>query len=1232
MQPPSIDCMLISFYFCVETETTEPEEEEIIRWDGDFQLMDADDRLFQNYGSAVRLIYSTGTLEYSMWVGNTGPGGSCLFLFRSQATVTASAFMHNSAEHKAGAILVQDGSTLDLTTSTFLGNFAREGAGMVIEDESSVEIARCSFKNNMVLSSRTAVARQFKGVLEEAFEALDIGANFLNTMWTFNGYAPPAGWRVQDTNRPENFYVDQGYGPRWDPNGFRKPSGFWDSMQMEQRGQATGVLVVQSDWIIRETPLTTDSVAVVASPTMSCYDIEDPCPVGYSCLTEVFSMYCFPCTGTDVGLDGRACTTCPAGFQASVDKTRCAPCGAGNFSEFGIQCEPCLAPRIISGGRSVAKHGMSGGRSCKPCLAGRGPNGNRTDCLDCLGNNFSSTGGICIRCPVGQAANPDHSGCENIDVSGDGVISDIAIVADVLNDVENILPEVIMSVFATDAELVDGSVAQMALLDSFQSDMASSLEVPSEEIVITGVGAGRRALQAVQLIAEGARGGQRRVQANTPLSIRFLLLSENVTDVLADLASQLTNPNSALMSGALSARVDASAGLAFMVGCPRGMLLVGGSRCEKCAHPDYLNGDGDEAQCRKCPANQEPNNIGDGCLCQPSYYNASKGQLTCLPITLQAYVASEVDISEDVCVPCGLGSEISDCVESCHGDELKIRAGWIQTVTADSVSIVECKSNRTNDGTEETVNDLPACSARTTSIGNNSLCGAGYTGVACGLCAAGYSQQSDGACELCQETGWVAIVTVLLLIVGGFFLLMTVKYWYMHFQTLRELLEVISEVDVNVMIKIVLVTLQLMGGLSTVLNLQFPPVLQSFFDWVAQLFRVDRWLISLGGFDCHLAGTYQSTLALNVGGIFIILLVVVAVYNYRIRKISKTDYAIPASFMPTLAAIMKHASSAGAIALGESEDETRHLINIGTDEIVSSDIVAALSALNSIFTRFDRDGDGISPSELRVIAHKVDSTIPDETIDALFEEIDKDVGSTDVAQGDASGDTAATANKDVFVPCSDVIRDIRQAGNVNSELSSITEGQIKTVWSLYQVHVRFVASRPMPETESLSARDVAETMKSQDSTTTVKDVENVLGVIARLEEEADKRIDFFEFCSSSSRDESDDLAGGIPLALLVKKVAMADAFSETLGALFITMFLFYREQALCPGFLAASSLPPLRLILKFEFPTERIFCHARSKRHEHHFPGLHMQKDGSAWPLLGCRLRRGLPWRFLRVP
>ena len=358
-------------------------------------------------------------------------------------------------------------------------------------------------------------------------------------------------------------------------------------------------------------------------------------------------------------------------------------------------------------------------------------------------------------------------------------------------------------------------------------------------------------------------------------------------------------------------------------------LFTRENRCYRCPEHEYSPAAG--ASCRPCPPGETNNALTSACQCKPNYF-ATANQPKCFESDFTLHTPFI-----QACMPLAK-SDLELCVEEAAGPVLLLKAGWFGLTQPDGTySIFLCRNG-------------DACPKQEANSGYGENCTEGHIAPLCSVCHEDFALDGEGGCNRCNETtvqGVLVIIVCIILVVIG---VMMVKKWYHTFTAFADIAEALMELELQAITKMLIATLQIVGGLAAGLNVTFPAVFTSFIREVASAFRFDIagiFTTSLG-IGCALDGTFFPALTANiclVGGIMLLELVH---FKWEVAHIEKN-----------------------AAKLTEAENKMR---------------------VRRIYDRFDLDGDGVSLEEVILIVKSIDPNIPPEQVKDLFDEADADNG------------------------------------------------------------------------------------------------------------------------------------------------------------------------------------------------------------------------------------------------
>eukprot|EP01048_Picozoa_sp_COSAG05_P022800 COSAG05_NODE_4693_length_1407_cov_1.469419_1_plen_379_part_10 len=371
--------------------------------------------------------------------------------------------------------------------------------------------------------------------------------------------------------------------------------------------------------------------------------------------------------------------------------------------------------------------------SCQLCQPGTGPNTNRNGCVDCDGNTFSISG-ECEECPPGTVASEGKQGCNDI---SQGQLSDVSVVAEVLEAGSNVVPQVTLALALDDvdpAALVEGSPEQVSLAGDLALEMSSALGLDPESVEVINI---RLASQD---------DGRRRAQQAEELLFDLVIDDPNVEEVLTDLVEQIQDPTSALMTSSIVGNIDPDMAPVFSFVCPIGMYRPIGDAnadcmyCEGNSVPDEGTNFG---SCRDCLPGLAPDpTTRSVCVCDASHYDATLGEIKCYEEG-QKWGAIE---SQSGCLPCADLDCVTCALDGTIGEPgaafvVQMNAGFSLSSTnvEQGVSFAAIHGQRAV---------FPCAAYDETCTGDlSSPCTAAYQGPLCSYCAEGYSRSGlQGEC------------------------------------------------------------------------------------------------------------------------------------------------------------------------------------------------------------------------------------------------------------------------------------------------------------------------------------------------------------------------------------------------------------------------------------------------------------------------------------------------------
>jgi hypothetical protein len=346
----------------------------------------------------------------------------------------------------------------------------------------------------------------------------------------------------------------------------------------------------------------------------------------------------------------------------------------------------------------------------------------------------------------------------------------------------------------------------------------------------------------------------------------------------------------------------------------------------------------DHTACEACPEGIAQTSKDGACTCAAGYYNTSH-RTKC--------IAADFTPTQPAPLTCQSCDELAECTGQCQIETLELLLGWTLLARTDaSVSIFQCKHTA-------------ACERRSnvslTGIGimGAPVCATGYTGVLCGACSAGYKLESDGECTACGTTTWITTTLVGAGLVFGFFVATQIRKWFDSFTWLEGLLDLMQDLHLKALLKLMVVTAQIAASFAPVLNIQMPPVFASFLR-VLGFFNFDvSFTIGVG---CFSNGSYVTSLATSFGLVAAVVVMVGTNYLYQSHKIRR--------------------EMVSAVADSPS---------------VHGSVLNKTELIRAMFDRFDKNKNGtIELEEMIQVIHEIDESASQEQITALFQRADTD--------------------------------------------------------------------------------------------------------------------------------------------------------------------------------------------------------------------------------------------------
>jgi hypothetical protein len=610
-------------------------------------------------------------------------------------------------------------------------------------------------------------------------------------------------------------------------------------------------------------------------------DVSDIVDVPGSTAGHVCPLTCGSCSAVSLNTTQRTCGLCPAGYQYDAESntyTDLDECGVSNGG-----CDPLMGYYDEQNQWVVS-----------PCTNTQGS----FSCNSCPGG-FEQLGNTCMLPVVVEEATV-NTNAQDLQLSR-------------LDDIAAVQPKAVLAINGPEDALNSGSDAEAMFLISVQEDLAASLGTSPSDIVVSNL----------------RRGERRRLQDDALIELNFDVVFVNETNspaLLAEMTSQLADPDSPLMNAASTANLVADQQPIISFVCPVGKVRQDGEVvCRRCPAPSFAKRDG--VSCADCPLNQEPTERGDACTCSDGFFNVTAMQPKC-------FLSDYVDLAdlnpEPVCQPC----LEYDCIDTCQGSLVVLKPGWAaQALTSSkSLPIFECK-------------EPDACPGGSIGPDNTTLCTQGYSSTLCGSCdySENYVLKGGQECTQCGSTSVGGVIGIVVGIAVFLLALGKIRIFYNYLSTMQMMNEVVA--DGKTIAKIVLATFQILGSFATVLGVTFPDGFRQFIEALSSFLRFDVGDIfiqlSLG---CLSTGKYYSSLATNWLLVIVVVVIVGMEYIYRERRDANKDV---------------------------SEDEQRE-------------------NAKEIFDRIDLDGEGLKPDEIATVVRRIDATVDDTQIQTIFNVADED--------------------------------------------------------------------------------------------------------------------------------------------------------------------------------------------------------------------------------------------------
>jgi hypothetical protein len=646
---------------------------------------------------------------------------------------------------------------------------------------------------------------------------------------------------------------------------------------------------------------------------------------------------------------------CPNGLALSnvTSDNSCYECPSYTLDadvSHSMKCQVCP-------GGTIGPAGLRGIRRdqpylCIPCAVGKHRPANRLidACVTCPSGRFAAAGASdCSLCPLGFMPNAERAACIDIDECVDHHLNGCDLLR---GSQQNVPPCLNKQGWFECAKCPDGYVdgagnsSRSCVLKTIAS--ASSQTLASTHVIPVAN------LQLQCDVAALVPGSTAQATLKSALLVDIAVaLKKPATDLvikslmqhpssitIADVELVLKGVNAADDFNELNRQLaDPSSQL--MTGAATGKLVSGQQARYSTSCPPGTEPSADNSECTRCPESsfssggvvcircgfgQVGNALRDTCHCDDGFFNTSALRPACF---LGDAASTMERGSSTVCASC---SSMNQCISACQGKRLDIKEGWSTLSRTDgSVSVMKCKGQE-------------ACpSSRIVAMSNESTCATGYVAPICGACAVNYVLKSDGTCEPC--TGKTSTEAALLLTMLCVFLLLLatqIKKIYSRFTVLQQLYESTQILEIQAISRILVATMQILSNLPLVLNITLPETFAALLHTVVSWFKFDFSILLQ--FGCLSIGGYVDALVVNLVVVLVITIGMGVLYMYKIKQAEQAE-----------------------VDPAQQKERLRY-----------------------VFSKVDKDGNGIDLAEVRELVRKVDAAITSDEVETLFKAADTD--------------------------------------------------------------------------------------------------------------------------------------------------------------------------------------------------------------------------------------------------
>lgn len=402
------------------------------------------------------------------------------------------------------------------------------------------------------------------------------------------------------------------------------------------------------------------------------------------------------------------------------------------------------------------------------------------------------------------------------------------------------------------SELLADDDSKAQFLGDATTTLSAALSVPEEEIW-------------VDVVEPEMYSGGRRTLQPVAQALRVSVHSVDGPSKIAQLGVLLADNSSALWQTAVWLQQEQPDPFTVEYLCPSGKVRAdGATACAPCFPPQFTP---DARKCIDCPIYQTPTAQGNACECQAGYFNAELIRPSCNPLSFLGVRAGDEMFQ---CWSC----EDMECVENCQGDVVNIKEGWTTLgEPGRDQAIYACKH-------------AAACPGGSIASSRLIDCVDGYDSTLCGICSTNHTMKDDGSCQQCpQSTGDVleTLVVVAIVLLVLVIIIKTAPIWWNYFTMLQDIVALIYELHIEVILKIMVSTLQIVGNLAAVLGVELPQAVNDFLDTYVSWIKLD--FVSMFKLGCLSSDGYVSSLMTNVGLVVVIGFIFAALYMFQIRKV-----------------------------------------------------------------------------------------------------------------------------------------------------------------------------------------------------------------------------------------------------------------------------------------------------------------------------------------------------------